>query len=75
MYEIMFGAPFKEVSFKMSLLASVPKGKRPIIPSDVSNDNKYLEYIKLMKKCWSNEQNNRPEFCTIIDELQKMILK
>jgi hypothetical protein len=73
MFELMFEFPYKDVSFKMSLLNSVPKGKRPTIPDKFLNDKFYDGYIKLMKNCWNGNTNLRPDFNEIIYQLENLL--
>ena len=47
------------------LFASILNGKRPTIPSYVSE-----EYKKLIERCWSQKAEDRPTFEQIVDELK-----
>eukprot|EP00210_Caulerpa_lentillifera_P005911 g5651.t1 len=63
--------PIWTVAISVSL-----KNARPIIPPN--NEllggpcPVYDEYCKLMKKCWSREEKERPDYRTIVEKLRKL---
>jgi hypothetical protein len=58
---------FAKISKKLELFRYIKKGLRPSIENDICSK----EIIDLLKKCWSENVNERPEFSTIRDIMKK----
>ena len=54
-----------------SIRSSVVSGKRPALPSHLSNDVPN-GFISLLTKCWSQDSDNRPTFPVVFSTLQQM---
>ena len=56
----------------MSLLVSVPQGKRPKILKEYRKDQFLESYISLMEICWDNDPSKRPDFKMISKNLKML---
>lgn len=65
LYEIMTGTiPFTKLT-PFSIMNKIGKGGRPNIPEEVPD-----VYVDLIKKCWSQEPEERPTFDQILTDLR-----
>ena len=62
--------PYNDRAFEwiQEVRDAVMKGVRPTIPSGSAEDS----YLKLMRRCWSRDPDQRPSFATVVTELTYM---
>lgn len=51
----------------------VMNGYRPTLLLMISLNDSEKKYVELMKRCWHQDQENRPSFHEIYDEIEQII--
>ena len=73
MYEILF-AKEAWVGYSMrNLVNAIRQGQRPSIPESISAG--HLPLLDLMKECWVDDPEKRPDFKTIILKFKRIVME
>ena len=60
--------PFNDKNNVFEIMSDVEAGARPLIP----HNDAPAEYVSLMQACWAGEPTRRPDFDTVLQELEDL---